>query len=150
MASGRNLIIAQICLVNTPQARDPLLSGFSKLEPPAFSCMLSLSTYLCRAAIWMLNFYKTGISPLMPSSCRFLPTCSSYSMDSYRKYGELCVSLQPVARHVRPWVVLYREPQDLPSKVLFFRFSTIVFVSQIHNYGKDRRAGFRVTTAGEP
>ena len=40
-----------------------------------------------RAALWMLRFYKDGISPMMPSSCRFLPTCSSYSMDSYKAYG---------------------------------------------------------------
>ena len=27
------------------------------------------------------------ISPLLPKSCRFLPTCSEYSMRAYREYG---------------------------------------------------------------
>lgn len=31
---------------------------------------------------------KTGeISPLMPKSCRYVPTCSEYSMEAYKKYG---------------------------------------------------------------
>ena len=35
----------------------------------------------------MIRFYKQGISPLMPSTCRFLPTCSSYAMESYKAFG---------------------------------------------------------------
>ncbi|XP_058099298.1 UPF0161 protein At3g09310 isoform X3 [Magnolia sinica] len=27
------------------------------------------------------------ISPLLPSSCRYVPTCSEYSMQAYKKYG---------------------------------------------------------------
>lgn len=27
------------------------------------------------------------ISPLMPNSCRYVPTCSEYSMIAYKKYG---------------------------------------------------------------
>ncbi|MCO5607793.1 hypothetical protein L7F22_061994 [Adiantum nelumboides] len=29
------------------------------------------------------------ISPFMPSSCRFIPSCSEYSMQAYKKYGVL-------------------------------------------------------------
>ncbi|CAK7333963.1 unnamed protein product [Dovyalis caffra] len=40
------------------------------------------------AALSMLRFYKTGeISPLLPNSCRYVPTCSEYSMEAYKKYG---------------------------------------------------------------
>ncbi|KAL9153145.1 hypothetical protein ABFS82_10G031100 [Erythranthe guttata] len=42
-----------------------------------------------QAALSMLRFYKREISPLMPNSCRYLPTCSEYSMISYKKYGVL-------------------------------------------------------------
>ena len=31
----------------------------------------------CRAALAIIFFYKAAISPLLPRSCRFLPTCSS-------------------------------------------------------------------------
>uniref|UniRef100_R7W995 Uncharacterized protein n=1 Tax=Aegilops tauschii TaxID=37682 RepID=R7W995_AEGTA len=27
------------------------------------------------------------ISPLLPSSCRYVPTCSEYSMQAYKRYG---------------------------------------------------------------
>ena len=34
-----------------------------------------------------LRMYKRWISPLLPSSCRFYPTCSEYMMDAVLKYG---------------------------------------------------------------
>ncbi|KAL4605059.1 UPF0161 protein At3g09310 [Castanea sativa] len=40
-----------------------------------------------KAALSMLNFYKREISPLIPKSCRYVPTCSEYSMEAYKKYG---------------------------------------------------------------
>ncbi|XP_022143725.1 UPF0161 protein At3g09310 [Momordica charantia] len=40
-----------------------------------------------RAALSVLKFYKREISPLLPKSCRYLPTCSEYSMQAYKKYG---------------------------------------------------------------
>jgi putative membrane protein insertion efficiency factor len=40
-----------------------------------------------QVALSMLRFYKREISPLMPGACRYQPTCSTYSMDAYTKYG---------------------------------------------------------------
>ncbi|KAL5709566.1 hypothetical protein ACHQM5_020241 [Ranunculus cassubicifolius] len=40
-----------------------------------------------KAALSMLKFYKREISPLMPNSCRYVPTCSEYSMIAYKRYG---------------------------------------------------------------
>ncbi|PIA54725.1 hypothetical protein AQUCO_00900953v1 [Aquilegia coerulea] len=40
-----------------------------------------------KAALSMLKFYKREISPLMPNSCRYVPTCSEYSMEAYKRYG---------------------------------------------------------------
>ncbi|XVF08108.1 hypothetical protein REPUB_Repub06bG0197500 [Reevesia pubescens] len=40
-----------------------------------------------RAALSMLKFYKREISPVLQKSCRFVPTCSEYSMEAYKKYG---------------------------------------------------------------
>lgn len=37
----------------------------------------------------LLRFYKAGISPLLPPSCRFIPTCSEYMMEAIKKYGAL-------------------------------------------------------------
>ena len=38
-------------------------------------------------ALSVLRFYKRGISPLLPPSCRFIPTCSEYAMDAYKEHG---------------------------------------------------------------
>uniref|UniRef100_A0A7N0RHL1 Uncharacterized protein n=1 Tax=Kalanchoe fedtschenkoi TaxID=63787 RepID=A0A7N0RHL1_KALFE len=40
-----------------------------------------------KAALSILTFYKREISPLLPRSCRYVPTCSEYSMQAYKKYG---------------------------------------------------------------
>ncbi|KAM0991268.1 hypothetical protein ACFX13_009808 [Malus domestica] len=40
-----------------------------------------------KAALSLLKFYRREISPLMLKSCRYVPTCSEYSMQAYKKYG---------------------------------------------------------------
>ena len=37
--------------------------------------------------ISLLKFYKLAISPLLPPSCRFIPTCSEYAVDAISRYG---------------------------------------------------------------
>lgn len=37
--------------------------------------------------IGIILFYKKIISPLLPNSCRFYPTCSTYSLEAVKKYG---------------------------------------------------------------
>ncbi|XP_038697164.1 UPF0161 protein At3g09310 isoform X2 [Tripterygium wilfordii] len=40
-----------------------------------------------KVALSVLKFYKREISPVIPRSCRYVPTCSEYSMEAYKKYG---------------------------------------------------------------
>lgn len=40
-------------------------------------------------AVFLITIYRTAISPLFPSSCRFVPTCSEYGLIAFRKYGFL-------------------------------------------------------------
>jgi hypothetical protein len=35
----------------------------------------------------LIAFYRREVSPLLPKSCRFLPTCSDYAQQAYTKYG---------------------------------------------------------------
>ncbi|NLG25816.1 MAG: membrane protein insertion efficiency factor YidD [Clostridiales bacterium] len=37
----------------------------------------------------LLRLYRRFISPLLPPSCRFYPTCSAYAMEAIAKYGAL-------------------------------------------------------------
>jgi putative membrane protein insertion efficiency factor len=40
-----------------------------------------------RIVIAALRVYKLGISPMLPSACRFHPTCSQYMHDAVEKHG---------------------------------------------------------------
>jgi uncharacterized protein len=42
-----------------------------------------------RAAVAVLTAYKRHLSPLLPRSCRFSPTCSEYVRLAVLKYGLL-------------------------------------------------------------
>jgi len=37
--------------------------------------------------IFLIRFYQVCISPLTPPSCRFIPTCSQYGLEAFRKWG---------------------------------------------------------------
>jgi len=37
--------------------------------------------------IGLVRFYQLSISPLLPSACRYTPTCSNYSLEALKKYG---------------------------------------------------------------
>ena len=39
--------------------------------------------------IMLIKGYKYFVSPLFGHSCRFLPTCSEYSIDALREFGLL-------------------------------------------------------------
>jgi putative membrane protein insertion efficiency factor len=38
-------------------------------------------------ALLILRIYKRWVSPLLPSACRFYPTCSEYTMQAIEKHG---------------------------------------------------------------
>ncbi len=35
----------------------------------------------------MIRGYQRGLSPLLPKSCRFIPTCSEYALQAVKKHG---------------------------------------------------------------
>lgn len=39
--------------------------------------------------IFFIRVYRLLISPILPPSCRFTPTCSEYAMEAIQKYGAL-------------------------------------------------------------
>lgn len=42
---------------------------------------------LKKTLISWVQWYKDTLSPIMPPNCRFLPSCSSYSIESIQKFG---------------------------------------------------------------
>ena len=48
-----------------------------------------MKTILKRIFILPILFYQYAISPLLPPSCRYTPTCSHYAKEAIMKYGVL-------------------------------------------------------------
>ncbi len=40
-----------------------------------------------RVALALIKFYQKAISPGLPHSCRFVPSCSEYAYRAIEKYG---------------------------------------------------------------
>lgn len=40
-----------------------------------------------KVIIFFIRIYKRFISPILPNSCRFYPSCSQYAIDAIQKYG---------------------------------------------------------------
>ncbi|HUG16420.1 MAG TPA: membrane protein insertion efficiency factor YidD [Thermomicrobiales bacterium] len=40
-----------------------------------------------RVLLLLIRGYQAGISPLLPPSCRFFPSCSEYGYQAIEKYG---------------------------------------------------------------
>ena len=38
-------------------------------------------------AVYIIKFYKFFISPVLPASCRYYPTCSVYSIQAINRFG---------------------------------------------------------------
>lgn len=58
-----------------------------------------------RALLLLIRFYQLAISPMLPASCRYYPTCSVYGYEAIEKYGILrggWLAMRRVAR-CNPW-----------------------------------------------
>ncbi|TET55098.1 MAG: membrane protein insertion efficiency factor YidD [Actinobacteria bacterium] len=55
--------------------------------------------------IVLVKIYQIIISPLLPRSCRYYPSCSSYAADALKKHGAIKGSLKAAWRILRchPW-----------------------------------------------
>lgn len=54
-----------------------------------------------RILLAMVRVYRKYISPLLPPSCRFTPTCSEYAMEAISKHGAFKGSLLALWRILR-------------------------------------------------
>ncbi len=55
--------------------------------------------------IFPIRLYQKLISPLLPSVCRFTPSCSDYCIEAIKKYGPIRGGIKGVWRILRcnPW-----------------------------------------------
>ncbi len=55
--------------------------------------------------ILLIKFYKKFISPLFGQRCKYYPSCSSYSLEAYRRHGFFKGTILSAWRLLRcnPW-----------------------------------------------
>jgi putative membrane protein insertion efficiency factor len=48
---------------------------------------MNMKKLLSKFFILIIRIYQYTISPLLPPSCRYVPSCSVYGVEAIRKYG---------------------------------------------------------------
>lgn len=54
-----------------------------------------------KALVGLIMVYRLGISPLLPATCRFIPTCSEYGLIAVKRFGFLKGSYLTIRRIMR-------------------------------------------------
>ena len=65
-----------------------------------------------RLLLWLIDFYRKGISPTTPPSCRFTPTCSAYAYEAINKYGVIKGGFLAIKRFLRCHPFYKGDPYD--------------------------------------
>jgi len=58
-----------------------------------------------RVLLALIRFYQRALSPALPASCRFYPSCSEYTYQAVEKYGAVrggWLGLRRISR-CHPW-----------------------------------------------
>jgi hypothetical protein len=64
-----------------------------------------MKRWCAKPLIWLVRGYQLFLSPFLPPSCRFHPTCSQYALEALEKHGALrgvWLALRRVLR-CHPW-----------------------------------------------
>jgi putative membrane protein insertion efficiency factor len=64
-----------------------------------------MKSFLAKPLIWLVRGYQLAISPMLPPSCRFHPTCSCYAIEALQRHGALrggWLALRRISR-CHPW-----------------------------------------------
>jgi uncharacterized protein len=71
---------------------------------------------MARVLVLLLQFYRRWISPFLPPTCRFHPTCSAYAVEALTVHGALRGSWLTARRLLRcgPWHPGGMDPVPTP------------------------------------
>jgi hypothetical protein len=74
-------------------------------EAPLKLNKIFLKKILILPFTFLIKIYRNFISPLLPATCRYQPTCSQYALDALTKYGLFKGGLLALKRILRchPW-----------------------------------------------
>ena len=77
-----------------------------------------------RILLFFLKAYKKIISPILPPSCRFTPTCSEYAMEAIMRFGAIRGTLLSAYRLLRCNPFCRGGYDPVPEKFTFKRVRT--------------------------
>ncbi len=80
--------------------------------------------YLRKIFIFPIFLYKKIISPLLPNSCIYSPSCSSYGMESIMKHGIFKGTALGITRIFRCAGGLFTGGEDPVPEIFSFRYIT--------------------------
>lgn len=62
-------------------------------------------SFLAQLAKVPIRIYQYGISPILPGTCRYHPTCSAYAIEAIDRFGPFKGSILGLKRLIRchPW-----------------------------------------------
>ena len=55
--------------------------------PPRSPAVRALTGAARWSAIALVRTYQLFVSPLLPASCRYIPTCSAYAVEAIERHG---------------------------------------------------------------
>jgi uncharacterized protein len=73
--------------------------------------------------ILLFKFYQLSVSPLLPNSCRYTPTCSQYAIQALKDHGVitgLALGIFRIAR-CNPWGGHGFDPVPEKGKIIFLK-----------------------------
>lgn len=62
---------------------------------------MTMKRVLSLPLLFLISIYRKFISPMLPPSCRFYPTCSAYAYEAVQKHGPFKGSWLAVRRILR-------------------------------------------------
>lgn len=71
--------------------------------------------------IGLVRIYQTLISPLLPPSCRYYPTCSNYMIDALKKHGLILGLIMGICRILRCNPFIRGGVDPVPDNFTIFR-----------------------------
>lgn len=69
----------------------------------------------------LIRFYQLCISPFTPSTCRFTPTCSSYSIEAIKRHGFIGGSWLAMKRILRCNPLGKKGYDPVPENISLFK-----------------------------
>ena len=61
--------------------------GVSQFSILSLNMLLRINKVIASVFLGLIAFYQKWISPLLGPSCRFIPSCSSYSIEAISRHG---------------------------------------------------------------